>query len=234
MRYLWFGFSLFACFGVTFCAVFTFYVSLYGIRQVQVTEWLYFVKWLLIQIQPVFFVFWPFSSFVILVISNFGFEDGTLVLSVPGHCLTFTFSCDLAHLFFHRYFTGALYERRNLSSCYSYPKQLLWNRPEPTGFFYNNEWHLLHCQQPNRSDYTQCLRGKHLMISGDSTTRQWYSFLMIHLAANKHQSGGQRKNGIENQNVLFHQWILRSSGYLMHSHLCQGRIGTCINMRLIV
>ena len=38
------------------------------------------------------YVLFVFRLIVILVISNFGFEGGTLVLitSVPGHCLSFT------------------------------------------------------------------------------------------------------------------------------------------------
>ena len=39
------------------------------------------------------YVLFVFLLIVIVVISHFGFEGGTLVLiaSVPGHCLTFTF-----------------------------------------------------------------------------------------------------------------------------------------------
>ena len=82
--------------------------------------------------------------------------------------------CTLYYLFF----SGPIREKNNLPPCYSYPRQLLWNKTEPTGFFYNNRWRLLHCQQPNTSVYRPCLQDKHLMISGDSTTRQWYSFFL--------------------------------------------------------
>ena len=48
----------------------------------------------------VLFVFW---HIVMLVISHFGFEGGTLVLnaSVPGHCLSFTFYHEQQHQYTH-------------------------------------------------------------------------------------------------------------------------------------
>ena len=58
---------------------------------------------------------------------------------------------------------------------------MLWNKVEPTGFFYNNTWHLLHCQSPGYSVYRQCLNRTRLMISGDSTSRQWYKFFQKNL-----------------------------------------------------
>ena len=45
------------------------------------------------------FAFYFDFNIVILVIFHFGFEGRTLVLiaSVPGHCLSFHFSCDEAY-----------------------------------------------------------------------------------------------------------------------------------------
>ena len=46
---------------------------------------------------PVYHMFSLYIDIVILVISHFGFEGGTLVLiaSVPGHCSTFTFQSNI-------------------------------------------------------------------------------------------------------------------------------------------
>lgn len=76
---------------------------------------------------------------------------------------------------------GDLQERNHLPPCHSYPRHMLWNKVEPTGFFYNNTWHLLHCQAPGYSVYRQCLNRTRLMISGDSTSRQWYRFFQQNL-----------------------------------------------------
>ena len=44
-------------------------------------------------VHSVYHMFFLYYCFVVYVISNFGFEGGTVVLisSVPGHCLLFTF-----------------------------------------------------------------------------------------------------------------------------------------------
>ena len=75
-------FSVFVCFGVSF---FTVLVS-----SVKVAEWPPFGRELLVWFSYVLFVF---LLSVILDISHFCFEGGTLVLvvSIPGHCLSFTF-----------------------------------------------------------------------------------------------------------------------------------------------
>ena len=49
---------------------------------------------------------------------------------------------------------------------------------KPSGFFYNDIWKHHHCRGSSTRDYSQCLNGTLLMITGDSTTRQWYSFIL--------------------------------------------------------
>ena len=73
---------------------------------------------------------------------------------------------------------GQMRERNNLPECISYSKHLLWSADSGTGFFYKNKWYLRHCQGPGESKYSQCLKDTHLMLSGDSTTRQWYSYIL--------------------------------------------------------
>ena len=73
---------------------------------------------------------------------------------------------------------GDLRKNQNLHSCIGYPKHLLWKTASSTGFFYKNQWHLHHCKRPGKHTYEHCLQGKQLLLSGDSTTRQWYSFIL--------------------------------------------------------
>ena len=68
-------------------------------------------------------------------------------------------------------------KRDQLQQCYSYPPQLLWKRKETTGFFYNDTWYSEHCKGPVKSSYKMCLLDTSLIMIGDSTMRQWYSFI---------------------------------------------------------
>ena len=77
---------------------------------------------------------------------------------------------------------GKMADRGNLPTCYSYPKQELWKIIQPTGYFYKNVWYLHHCNGPSTKDLKRCLRDTYLMISGDSTTRQWYQYLLPYLS----------------------------------------------------
>ena len=90
-------FSVFACFSVSFCTVFTFCVSIYLVR---LAEWPHFGRELLIRFTVCSLCILTLVM-VILVISYFGFEGGTLVLiaSVLGHCLSFTFLSDGIYIY---------------------------------------------------------------------------------------------------------------------------------------
>ena len=78
-----------ACFGVSFCTVFPFYVSRYLVR------FRYLSGHLLGNSCSLDYPYVLFVAciFVMLVISYFGFEGRTLVLIAPvsGHCLSFYF-----------------------------------------------------------------------------------------------------------------------------------------------
>ena len=69
--------------------------------------------------------------------------------------------------------------RASLPKCSSYPRELLWQKAEPTGYFYNDKWYLNHCKGlgNRKTSFKRCLRNTTLLISGDSTTRAWYKFL---------------------------------------------------------
>ncbi|XP_046554958.1 NXPE family member 3-like [Haliotis rubra] len=53
---------------------------------------------------------------------------------------------------------------------------------KPVGFFYNSTWHPLECFiDVSVKDYNRCLTNRTLRMFGDSTVRQWFSFLYKHL-----------------------------------------------------
>ena len=65
----------------------------------------------------------------------------------------------------------------SLPDCSSYPRQLLWTKTEVTGYFYKKTWRHLQCQEPTEDSYRTCLNGKHVILTGDSTTRDWFRYL---------------------------------------------------------
>ncbi|XP_043929144.1 NXPE family member 4-like isoform X2 [Protopterus annectens] len=57
-----------------------------------------------------------------------------------------------------------------------------------SGFFLNNRWIPSHCQiqyfdSPDKT--VQCLKGKKVFLIGDSTTRQWWEYLLHHIPSLK-------------------------------------------------
>ncbi|XP_060593181.1 NXPE family member 3-like isoform X1 [Ruditapes philippinarum] len=61
--------------------------------------------------------------------------------------------------------------------CSVYNNTKLWFKEEPTGYFYNDRWILLHCKGIEHFD-GQCLRNKTIVFWGDSTLFQWCIYLM--------------------------------------------------------
>ena len=51
----------------------------------------------------------------------------------------------------------------------------------PSGFFYRDRWQPTFCNLPNDKKCKECLFGRHFSIIGDSTSRQWYSYLRDYL-----------------------------------------------------
>ena len=62
---------------------------------------------------------------------------------------------------------------------------LSWNRTQPAGFFYKKIWHSDICRSPRFVNYNKCLRNTSLLLIGDSTLRQWYSFLEPNLSCRR-------------------------------------------------
>ena len=77
--------------------------------------------------------------------------------------------------------SGTLRQRDELPDCSSVPERQTWIQRNPSGFFYKGQWQPTFCNLPRDDRYGKCLNGKHLVLFGDSTTRQWYSYLMNHL-----------------------------------------------------
>ena len=83
------------------------------------------------------------------------------------------------------YITGTLAQRTSLPQCGTYPAVLSWNRTQPAGFFYKNVWQSDICKSSSFVDYNKCLRNTSLLMIGDSTMRQWYSFLERNLSCSR-------------------------------------------------
>ena len=73
-----------------------------------------------------------------------------------------------------------MFLRDELPDCSSVPKRETWVQQKPSGFFYQGRWHLHFCNLPRDNKYEECLKGKHFLIFGDSTSRQWYEYLREH------------------------------------------------------
>ena len=74
--------------------------------------------------------------------------------------------------------SGAMKRRGNLPLCSSVSKKDSWTLKKPTGFFFKGRWYLHHCKFPTEINYRRCLQNSRLIIFGDSTTRQWYKYLL--------------------------------------------------------
>ncbi|XP_033733102.1 NXPE family member 3-like [Pecten maximus] len=61
--------------------------------------------------------------------------------------------------------------------CHDVSSYLTWHTSNPTGYFYNDTWRSLICK-PSISwkyeSYDKCLKNRPVLITGDSTTRNWY------------------------------------------------------------
>lgn len=58
--------------------------------------------------------------------------------------------------------------------CSRRPRRDTWLEPVPSGFYYNNKWSFTRCKSSlkrTQETYRKCLRGRHLLIIGDSNTR---------------------------------------------------------------
>ncbi|XP_033761021.1 NXPE family member 4-like isoform X2 [Pecten maximus] len=65
-------------------------------------------------------------------------------------------------------------------SCHDRPKLSTWSEKVPTGFYYKNTWNFANCRGQvkwTERSYIKCLSGRHLLIIGDSTTRQIVTYL---------------------------------------------------------
>ncbi|XP_033733154.1 NXPE family member 3-like [Pecten maximus] len=62
--------------------------------------------------------------------------------------------------------------------CHDVSSNLTWYTTNPTGYFYNGEWRSLICK-PSISwkydSYAKCLKNRPVLMTGDSTTRNWFS-----------------------------------------------------------
>ena len=61
--------------------------------------------------------------------------------------------------------------------CNQYNKKELWFLKSPIGYFYQDQWKLLHCNLASPDTFKVCLRNKRLVLYGDSTVRQWFKEL---------------------------------------------------------
>ncbi|XP_045194222.2 NXPE family member 1-like [Mercenaria mercenaria] len=61
--------------------------------------------------------------------------------------------------------------------CAKYKSSKLWYKKYTTGYFFQGRWKLTHCKGLNNANIQECMRNKILYLIGDSTTRQWYTYI---------------------------------------------------------
>lgn len=70
---------------------------------------------------------------------------------------------------------------RHAVACHVAEKNSSWTYSTPSGYHFNNIYHMLHCRHTiklNPSGYRNCLRNKTLVLMGDSTVRQYVDYLV--------------------------------------------------------
>ncbi|XP_066301829.1 NXPE family member 3-like [Branchiostoma lanceolatum] len=90
------------------------------------------------------------------------------------------------------------------------------------GYWFNGAWTSLRCQARRFrtvESVVECLHNKTVFFRGDSTTRQWFRYLMILLKLQQHGRGAQPVFGIDEKNkikfhFLFHKFP-RNQGPVM-------------------
>ncbi|OWF41474.1 NXPE family member 3-like [Mizuhopecten yessoensis] len=63
-------------------------------------------------------------------------------------------------------------------SCHNVSSTITWQTTNPTGYLYNGNWRSLICKSTlswKYDSYAKCLEDRPVLITGDSTTRNWYS-----------------------------------------------------------
>ncbi|XP_050408382.1 NXPE family member 4 [Patella vulgata] len=77
----------------------------------------------------------------------------------------------------------AIPDNRNLlPTCNKLPKSKTWDISSPTGYALNGEYHPSYCRiTQTRDDIKRCLKDTTLFFTGDSTTRQWFTYLTSYL-----------------------------------------------------
>ncbi|XP_021351293.1 NXPE family member 4-like [Mizuhopecten yessoensis] len=71
---------------------------------------------------------------------------------------------------------------RSVMSCHDLPKASTWTEAVPTGFYYKRKWNFVNCRSRLKRtewSYLQCLKGRHLLIIGDSNTRNFVAYLRV-------------------------------------------------------
>ncbi|XP_069128396.1 NXPE family member 3-like [Argopecten irradians] len=62
-------------------------------------------------------------------------------------------------------------------SCRDITRTVTWHTTNPTGYFYNGQWQSLICKSIIQWEYThylKCLKNHPVLMTGDSTTRNWF------------------------------------------------------------
>ncbi|KAL4223410.1 Neurexophilin [Mactra antiquata] len=65
--------------------------------------------------------------------------------------------------------------------CKDIPPEITWNKINPSGLWYNDTWQTPYCEHvimTKLEHYRKCLRGKTIVILGDSTNRQYADFIV--------------------------------------------------------
>ena len=86
--------------------------------------------------------------------------------------------------------------RDELSNCTSIAKTETWLQHNPSGFFFQDRWHLTFCNLPDDSLCIECLRGRHFIIIGDSTCGQWFKYMSDYFNCTKVTKGFTKKGCI--------------------------------------
>lgn len=75
------------------------------------------------------------------------------------------------------------------TECWKYNTTKLWYLEDPTGYFYNGTWRLLHCKGIS-SFFGDCFYDTKIYLWGDSTLNQWFKYVR-----NKASCGCKLKRG---------------------------------------
>ncbi|OWF55669.1 NXPE family member 3-like [Mizuhopecten yessoensis] len=112
-------------------------------------------------------------------------------------------------------------------SCHDLNSTVTWQTNNPTGYFYKGQWRSLVCRPSLRwryESYLKCLKNRPVLMTGDSTTRNWFSplakLLNLHILVGnreiKDKAWQKFSEAVDNDTAISMYWTPHEIPFYSH------------------